>query len=309
MSQKTTPEQRTETNRVEDVAQRMIQRPQSVYRILFYVATGFFLLVALFPIYWLTILALTPSEQITNLGLFPNGFNPGAFIRVFELVPFHLYMLNSVLLATMATVIVLLVGSLAGYAFGRFDFPGRAGILLGVLVISYFPSVTFFIPLFQLFTGNVSLLGVSSPELFNTAGAVTLPLSALTLPLAIYFLATFYRQIPDGLEDAARVEGSTRIGALFKVIMPLSAPGVATIAVVTFIITYNEFFFSYLMVEGMANHWAPIVHGLFRFQSTRHVFYNLIAAASIVGVIPMAILVAIAQNKIVSGLTSGALKE
>ncbi len=309
MSQQPTSDQRTETNRVEDVAQRMIQRPQSVYRILFYVATGFFLVIALFPIYWLTILALTPSEQITNLGLLPNGFNPGAFIRVFELVPFHLYMLNSILLATMATIIVLLVGSLAGYAFGRFDFPGRTVILLGVLVISYFPSVTFFIPLFQLFTGNVSVLGVSSPELFNTAGAVSLPLSALTLPLAIYFLATFYRQIPDGLEDAARVEGSTRIGALFKVIMPLSAPGVATIAVVTFIITYNEFFFSYLMVEGMANQWAPIVHGLFRFQNARHVFYNLIAAASIIGVIPMAILVAVAQNKIVSGLTSGALKE
>ena len=129
------------------------------------------------------------------------------------------------------------------------------------------------------------------------------------MPLAIYILATFFSQIPDGLEDASRIEGSTRLGALYRVIMPLAAPGVATIAILTFIITYNEFFFSFLMTNGEPENWSPIVWGITRYQGTRAIQYNLMAAASIVGVIPMALIVVLAQEKIVSGLTAGALKE
>jgi multiple sugar transport system permease protein len=178
-------------------------------------------------------------------------------------------------------------------------------------VISYFPPAAFLIPLFQLFTSNVDIFGLAFdyPQIYNTPGAVVLPLSALIMPLVIFILATFYGQIPDGLEDAARIEGSTRVGALFKVIMPLSAPGVATAGILTFIITYNEFFFSFLMLEGNPQEWGVLLHGVFRFQGTRSQAYNLMAAASIVGVVPMAALVALAQDKIVSGLTQGALKE
>jgi len=300
------------SNTIERLAQRMIRRPESVYQVLFYVATGFFLLISLFPFYWLMVLSLTPQNNIAGMGAFlPNGFNPEVYLTVFETVPFHLFIFNSLVIAALTTVVVLVIGSIGGYVFGRYEFPGRTLLMLGVLVISYFPPAAFLIPLFQLFTANVDIfeLVFDYPQLYNTPGAVTLPLSALIMPLVIFILATFYGQIPDGLEDAARIEGSTRIGALFKIIMPLSAPGVATAGVLTFIIVYNEFFFSFLMLEGSPEDWGVLLHGILRFQGTRAQAYNLMAAASIVGVVPMAIIVALAQDKIVSGLTQGALKE
>lgn len=299
----------TERNLVQRYAKQAIERPQSTYRVLLYVALAFFLIASLFPFYWLFVIALTPNRSIVDMGLLPKGFQPRVFIEVFEQIPFHIYMLNSVIIAALTTIIVLFVGSIAGYVFGRYDFPGRTPLLLVVLVISYFPGVAFLIPLFQLFTENIAFLGVHSPMLYNTPWSIVMPLSALTMPLIIFLLSTFYGQIPDGLEDAARIEGSTRIGALFRIIIPLSAPGFATAGILTFIIVYNEFFFSYLMVSGTAGEWAPVLHGIFQFQGSQQVAYDLMAAASIIGVVPVAILVMVAQDRIVSGLTQGALKE
>ncbi|RBI64157.1 carbohydrate ABC transporter permease [halophilic archaeon] len=295
--------------RIQQWAKDSMEDPESTYRGLFYLVTVFFLLTTLFPFYWLLVLALTPSNQISNMGLLPKGFNPEAFVTIFERLPFHVYMFNSFVLALVTTVIVLVLASLAGYVFGRLEFPGRGPLMLLILAISYFPPAAFLIPLFRLFTGNVEILGINSPMLYNTPGALLLPFSALFMPLSIFILTTFYGQIPDGLEDAARIEGTTRLGALFRVIMPLSAPGVATAGVLTFINVYNEFFFSFLMTDGQAKNWAPIVWGILGYQGQYASSYNLMAAASIVGVLPIAILVVIAQEKIVSGLTAGALKE
>jgi multiple sugar transport system permease protein len=177
--------------------------------------------------------------------------------------------------------------------------------MLGILAISYFPPAAFLLPLYRLFTGNV----IPGVMLYNTPGGMVLPFSALFMPLSIFILTTFYGQIPDGLEDAARVEGTTRLGALFRVIVPLSAPGVATAGVLTFISVYNEFFFSFLMNDGSPDNWAPLLKGILAFQTQYGNLYNLMAAASLIGVLPVAILVVIAQERIVSGLTSGALKE
>jgi len=312
MTKRVPPEVRGEQddrNVVERINLRMIYEPDTVYRVLFAIVAAFFLIMALFPLYWLLALALTPRSALSDVGLVPAGFNPGVFLELFEQVPFHHFMFNSAVMASLTTVIVLVIGSVAGYIFGRLEFPGRRVLLLGILLISYFPPAAFLIPLFQLFTANVPIFGYTPPQLFNTPGAVVFPLSALVMPLMIYILATFYSQIPDGLEDAARIEGDTRIGALFRVIVPLSAPGVATAGVLTFIVVYNEFFFSFLMTSGQPENWSPIVHGILSFQGNQEVFVNLMAAAALVGIVPMAIVVLIAQEKIVSGLTAGALKE
>ncbi|WP_436908317.1 carbohydrate ABC transporter permease [Halosimplex marinum] len=296
-------------------ARGAIQRPDDVYQGLFYVVTGFFLVTTLFPFYWLLVLALTPLDRIVDMGLLPKGFNVAAFVEVFDRIPFHVYMFNSIVIALVTTAIILVVASFAGYAFGRLEFRAKPVLLLALLAISYFPPAAFIIPIFQFFTGNVTFLTlpgvgtISSPNWFNTPGAMVTPFSALFLPLSIFILTTFYSQIPDGLEDAARVEGSTRIGALFRVIIPLSAPGVATAGVLTFIGVYNEFFISFLMTDGQAQNWAPIVWGILNYQGQYQAFYNLMAAASIIGVLPVVILVVVAQERIVSGLTSGALKE
>ncbi|GAA0665498.1 carbohydrate ABC transporter permease [Natronoarchaeum mannanilyticum] len=292
-----------------------------LYRGLFYAVTLFFLVTTLFPFYWLLVLALTPNNAILsgdwNLPfLAPQGFNPQAFVEVFQQIPFHLYVLNSFILATMTTIIVLVIASLAGYVFGRLEFPGRGLLMLGILMISYFPPAAFLLPLFDAFVGNaieVPFLGIelfTPPRLVNTPGSMVLPFSALFLPLSIFILTTFYAQIPDGLEDAARVEGTTRLGALFRVIIPLSAPGVATAAVLTFISVYNEYFFSSIMsLQNEPSEWSPLVGGILSYQTQYTTDFNLMAAAAIIGVLPVVILVIIAQEKIVSGLTAGALKE
>ncbi|KTG08289.1 sugar ABC transporter permease [Haloprofundus marisrubri] len=294
-----------------------IKNPERTYRGLFYIVTAFFLLTTLFPFYWLLVLSLTPPRALQNVGLYPPGgtLNVESFIVVFQRVPFHIFMFNSFVLGILTTVIVLVLASLAGYVFGRLRFPGRGPLMLAILAISYFPPAAFLLPLYDLFTGNVAIpipltgLAVGFPELYNTPGAMVLPFSALFMPLSIFILTTFYGQIPDGLEDAARVEGTTRLGALFRVIIPLSAPGVATAGVLTFISVYNEFFFSFLMNNGEPGSWAPLVAGIIGLQGQYDTPYHLMAAASIIGVLPMAILVMVAQEKIVSGLTSGALKE
>jgi multiple sugar transport system permease protein len=292
---------------MESWASRAIQNPERVYRAMFYVITAFFLITTLFPFYWLLVLAVTP--QNAPVTLIPTQFDPSAFVDVFAAVEFARFMFNSLFLATVTTAFVLLIASLAGYVFGRLEFPGRQPLMLIVLAISYFPPAAFLLPLFRLFTGNINGLGFV--ELYNTPGSMILPFSALFMPLSIFILTTFYGQIPDGLEDAARVEGTTRLGALFRVIMPLSAPGVATAGVLTFIAVYNEYFFSSLMTNGEAATWSPIVRGILQLQQAGQfeVTYGMMAAGSIIAVLPVAILVVVAQEKIVSGLTSGALKE
>jgi multiple sugar transport system permease protein len=297
---------------VEAWAAKMVSNPDRAYKASFYLATVFFLVTTLFPFYWLFVVAITPSGNLRDVGvLTPGGFNPAAFIEIFQRVPFHRYMFNSFIIATVATVIVLVVASLAGYVFGRLRFRGKNVLLLGVLVTSFFPPAAFFIPLNRLFNTNVDVLRplLSAGSLYNTPYAIFIPLSAIYLPLSIFILMTFYSQIPDGLEDAARVEGTTRIGALFRVIVPLSAPGVATAGVLTFITVYNEYFFSSLMTDGRPGNWAPMLEGILQLQGQYEVLFNLMAAASIVAVLPVAILVVIAQEKIVSGLTAGAVKE
>jgi len=286
---------------------KAIKNPDRAYRSMFYTVTIFFLFTTLFPFYWLLVLALTPENRLYQANLLPAGFTPETFIRVFEVIPFHRYMFNSIFLALMTTAIVLLLASLAGYVFGRLDFPGKSIMMLLILAISYFPPAAFFLPLWRLFNGQI----VPGIELYNSPGAMILPFSALFMPLSIFVLTTFYGQIPDGLEDAARVEGTTRLGALFRVIMPLSAPGVATAGVLTFIAVYNEFFFSFLMNNGQPGNWAPIVGGLLQLQRAGQfeATFSVMAAGSIIAVLPVAILVVIAQEKIVSGMTAGALKE
>jgi len=292
--------------------QNAIRNPKKVYRAMFVTAGIFLLGTTLFPLWWLLMVALsTPDGVSSGVGLFPSGFDPTAFIEIFQRIPFARYMFNSLFFAIATSIVVLLIASLAGYAFGRLDFRGKGPLMLLILVISFFPPAAFFIPLFRLFNQQIAFLGVFTlpAELYNTPGAVIVPLSAVFMPLAIFILTTFYSQIPDGLEDAARIEGTTRLGALFRVIVPLSAPGVATAGILTFISVYVEFFFSFLMTGSSAQEWAPIVDGVISFQTQYQVRYDLMAAASLIAIVPVAILVIVAQEKIVSGLTSGALKE
>jgi len=298
------------SGRIQKWADDWMKHPNKAYALLTVFLGGVLLTTTLFPLYWLFAVAMAEPGQ-TNIPLIPTTIDLSAFIVIFQQVPFARFMFNSLFYAVTVTIFVLLVGSLAGYAFGRLEFPGKTPLLFALLVLSFFPPATLFLPLFRAFNQQIPMLGIFTlpTEIYGTPGAVVAPLSAFSMPLAIFILTTFYGQIPDGIEDAARVEGTTRIGALFRVIMPLSAPGVATAGILTFIITYTEFFFSFLMTGNSAAEWAPVVNGVLAFQTQYTTRYDLQAAASLVAIVPVAILVVFAQEKIISGLTQGALKE
>jgi multiple sugar transport system permease protein len=296
--------------RIQQWARDWIEHPNKAYAVMGVFGAGVLLTTTLFPLYWLFAVAMTPPGQ-SDIPLIPATFDFSAFIVIFQRIPFARYMFNSLFYAVSVTLIVLVVGSLAGYAFGRLRFKGKKVLLFSLLLISFFPPATLFLPLFQAFNQQIRMLGLFTlpVEIYQTPAAVITPISAFAMPLAIFILTTFYSQIPDGLEDAARIEGTTRLGALFRVVVPLSAPGVATAGILTFITTYVEFFFSFLMTGDQASEWAPIVNGVLAFQTRYTVRYDLQAAASLVAIIPVAILVVVAQEKIISGLTQGALKE
>ena len=296
--------------RIQQWARDWIEHPNKAYAVMGVFGAGVLLTTTLFPLYWLFAVAMTPPGQ-SDIPLIPATLDFSAFIVIFQRIPFARYMFNSLFYAVSVTLIVLVVGSLAGYAFGRLRFKGKKVLLFSLLLISFFPPATLFLPLFQAFNQQIRMLGLFTlpVEIYQTPAAVITPISAFAMPLAIFILTTFYSQIPDGLEDAARIEGTTRLGALFRVVVPLSAPGVATAGILTFITTYVEFFFSFLMTGDQASEWAPIVNGVLAFQTRYTVRYDLQAAASLVAIIPVAILVVVAQEKIISGLTQGALKE
>jgi multiple sugar transport system permease protein len=266
------------------------------------------MIIAVFPIYWLFTVALTPPNKLSEIFIFPQGLNVGVFLQVFQQVAFGRYLFNSFVIAAGTTVIVLVVGSLAGYAFGKLQFRGRRVLLVLLLTISYFPGVTYLLPLFRLFSGNVEVFGIQSPTLLNTPWALIIPFSAFFLPFVIFVLATFYSQIPDGLVEASRIEGTTRLGALYRVVLPLSAPGVATAGMITFINVYNEFFFSFVFTNGSAENWSPMLWGIISFQRQYGADFHLMAAASLIAIVPVAVIIFYGQNRIIKGLTAGGIK-
>jgi len=287
--------------------QNALTYPRVLYRLLFYVVVVGIVVPFLFPLYWLLLLSITPMNVGASPGLLPPAdATPVAFFAALEpmgMAPLWRYVLNSLLMAGATTAIVLVVASLAGYVFGRLDFPGRTLLLLATLAIAYFPPASFLLPLYRLFTGNVAVLGVTIPDVYNTPAPVVLPLSALFLPLSIFILTTFYGQIPDNLEDAARVEGATRIGALWRVIVPLSTPGVVIAGVMTFIQVYNEFFFSFLMNDSQVGHWANITFALRNLRA--YPDFPIPAAASLIALLPVVVIVLLANEKVVTGLSAG----
>ncbi|QZP37429.1 carbohydrate ABC transporter permease [Halobaculum magnesiiphilum] len=293
----------TDDGRIARATDNAIRYPTAVYRLLFVVATGFFLLFALFPLYWLLVVSVTPTG--TSPALVPAAATPANYLAV-AAAEFLRYVFNSLVIAGSTTVVVVVVAALAGYAFGRLEFPGKRVLLLITLCVAYFPPVAFVIPLFRLLSGALSwsAFGVTlaSPDLFNTPAGPGVPLTGLTMPLAIFVLTTFFDRIPDTLEDAARVEGTTRLGALVRVIVPLSRPGIATAAVLTFLQVYTEFFFSLLMTNGDPGDWAPIVPPL---RGLAPADASFAAAAAVTALLPVILLLALADDHIVAGLTTG----
>ena len=209
---------------------------------------------------------------------------------------FH-YLLNSTMVAGCATIITVSVGALAGYALARLPRRWSQAVLMGILACAMFPQIAIAGPLWQV----LRALGW-----LNTYQGLILPYVAFTLPLAVWILTLFFRELPRDLEAAALVDGCTRMGALMRVILPLSAPGLFTAAILTFIYAWNEFFLALLIMTDPATQTMPV--GIALFQGEYTIPWGEIAAASLITTAPLVILVLLFQHRIVTGLSAGSIK-
>ena len=254
---------------------------------------------ALFPVVWILSLALKTPASVTDGSYLPKDWTLANFSSVFQNSDFLRGLVNSIGIAVISTVIAIVLGTMAAYAIARLDFPGKR-ILVGVsLLIAMFPQVSLVSPLFQI---------ERSIGLFNTWPGLILPYITFALPLTIYTLSAFFREIPWELERAAKMDGATPFQAFRQVIAPLAAPGVVTTAILAFIFCWNDFVFAISLTSSNAARTAPATLAFFTGASQFENPTGPIAAAAVVITVPIVLFVLFFQRRIVAGLTSGAVK-
>lgn len=205
---------------------------------------------------------------------------------------------NSVIVVGVSTLISVVLAMFCAYAISRLDFPGKRLILATALTVSFFPVISLVTPLYDLW---------SKIGLFDTIPGLILPYLSLTLPLSIWTMTAFFRQIPWEMEQAAQVDGATSWQAFRKVIVPLASPGVFTTAIITFFTAWNDFVFAISLTSERAR-TVPAALAFFTGASQFEQPFGAISAAAVIVTIPVVILVLLFQQRIVSGLTSGAVK-
>lgn len=254
---------------------------------------------ALLPVVWIISLSLKRPADLNDRRFFPASVTFDNYRIIFADSQFPAALWNSIGIALIATLLSVTMAMFAAYAIVRLEFPGKAGVLAGALAIAMFPPVSIVGPLFNLWR----YLG-----LFDTWAGLILPYMTFTLPLAIWTLAAFFREIPWDLDKAARVDGATPFQAFRHVIAPLAAPGVFTSAILVFIFAWNDFLFATALTSTNAARTVPAAIAFFTGSSQFEEPTGTIAAASVVVTIPIIMVVLLFQRRIVSGLTAGAVK-
>lgn len=257
------------------------------------------LVYALVPVLWILSLSLKAPETIGDGRFIPSRWTLDNYNSVFSTGIFNAALLNSIGIALITTVIALALASMAAYAIARLDFPGKAIILAGALAVSMFPAISIVGGLYDVWR---------QIGLYNTWPGLILPYLSFSLPLSIYILAAFFREIPWDLEKAAQMDGATGMQAFRQVILPLALPGVFTAGILTFIAAWNDFLFANVLTSTDAARTAPVALSFFRGASQFTDPSGAIAAGAVVVTIPILIMVLIFQRRIVSGLTAGAVK-
>lgn len=264
-------------------------------------AVGGFLIVAytLVPVAWIVSLSFKKGDDIDNKSFLPKHWTWDNYRQVFDTDLFTSALRNSVGISLISTVLSVTLATLAAYAIARLEFKGRKFVLTTALAIAMFPTVALVGPLFDMWR---------SIGLYDTWLGLIIPYMSFTLPLAIWTLSAFFRQIPWELEQAAQVDGATPWQAFRKVIVPLAAPGVFTAAILTFFFAWNDFVFGISLTATDAARPVPAALAFFTGASFFQQPTAAISAAAVVVTIPVIVLVLIFQRKIVAGLTSGAVK-
>ncbi|MCJ0893969.1 carbohydrate ABC transporter permease [Rhodococcus sp. ARC_M12] len=257
------------------------------------------LIYALVPLLWIISLSFKSTATIADGKFIPTSITFDNYKGIFQTNQFTSALVNSIGIGLITTVIAVVIGTMAAYAVARLDFPGKKALVGAALLIAMFPQISLVTPLFDI---------SRSLGLFDTWPGLIIPYITFALPLAIYTLSAFFREIPWELEKAAKMDGATPAQAFRKVIAPLAAPGIVTAAILVFIFAWNDLLLAISLTATERSVTVPAAISQFTGSSQFEEPTGSIAAAAVVITIPIIIFVLFFQRRIVAGLTSGAVK-
>jgi multiple sugar transport system permease protein len=275
------------------------KRPEGKTPWWMWVAVVAIVVFCLFPFYWLVNTSLKTGGDLSTSSLVPPNPTLDNYESIFKDSNFTDALRNSAIVALITTALALVVGSFCAYALARLKIRFKFWILAVILTITTFPQITIAAPIFKLWRD----IG-----LFNTIPGLVIPYLTFALPLAIYILTSFFREIPRDLEEAALVDGATNFQAFYKVVVPLAAPGLATAGILTFIAAWNEFLLAITLTSSSSARTVPAAIAFFTGSVQFEQPLGTISAASVTISIPLIIMVLLFQKRIVAGLTAGAVK-
>jgi multiple sugar transport system permease protein len=255
--------------------------------------------VSLVPVVWIIMLSLKTPATATDGSFIPHQWTLSNYHDIFSAGIFTAALRNSIGIGLIATALAVAIGSSAAYAIARLDFPGKQAILAVALAVVMFPQISLVGPLYNLWR-HIGL--------YDTWPGLIIPYLEFALPLSIYTLSAFFREIPWELEQAAEVDGATPFQAFRKVIAPLAMPGIVTTFIIVFLICWNDFIFAISLTSTNAAQTVPAAIAQFPGASQFTQPIGDITAAAVVVTVPVMIIVLLFQRRIVSGLTAGAVK-
>jgi multiple sugar transport system permease protein len=253
----------------------------------------------LIPVWWILALSFKAPATISNGSFWPTKWTLGNYRTIFKTSDFLDALRNSVVIAIIATLVAVVLASFAAYAISRLRFRGKRVLLGASLMVAMFPQISLVTPMF-----NVE----RTIHLFDTWWGLVIPYIAFSLPLAIYILSSFFREIPRDLERAAEMDGATPMQAFVRVIAPLAMPGLVTASILVFLFCWNDFLFAISFTSTNNSRTVPAAIAFFTGNSSFENPIGNIAAAAVIITIPILVFVLFFQRRIVAGLTSGAVK-
>ena len=265
-------------------------------------ACALLLLISLFPIYWLLAMAIRPTDEMRgHISLLPSSLTVEPFAQLFTGEGFGQAIANSLQTTFSSLVLSLLVGVCAAYVLARrrFRFGLKKPLTYWVLLVRVLPPVAFTIPLYIMF----NKLGV-----LNTKLPVALACVLINVPLIIWFLISFFQDLPEEVEESAKVDGATEWQLFVRIVLPLVAPGIAAVSMLSFMYAWNEYTYTVIFTRSPANNTVPLALALLNTEDNLTNF-GLVAAGGVISVVPITLFVIFAQNYLISGLSSGAVKE